>query len=112
MPANQWNQPRPFNNTQQPYPSIYLRNYINDEGQTPGDASVNMQADRFTAAAGQLLFNLSMAPNNLYPVFVYQNQKLKNPLVDYNQNVRTIQFAAGVVQTGDSIEFFYWIPLS
>lgn len=54
-------------------PETYLRQFTWDEGEAPGELGLTPRKDKFTATAGQTLFNLTNTVNPLFPPFVYMN---------------------------------------
>lgn len=88
---------------------VYQRNFMNDEGTCASGPGLSTIIDDFVVSVGQLQFTLSQQPNYLYPAFIYVNQILKRPNVDYLINSRTVQFADNVLSTNDSVIARYMV---
>lgn len=94
-----------------PYDEIYLRNFITDLGQCDASSGQIYTINTFTVMQGQLVFNLSLTPNNQWPVIVFHNNVQCDPTEDYSYNWGVITFADSILSTGDSVIAIYWVSL-
>jgi len=102
------NQPGTIDNAV-PFPELYIRNFVNDEGILPSEATpLQRVVDMFTVQADQLQFTLSKVPGQEYSPIVYLNGAAQTPTVNYVINSRTVTFPADVLQTGDKVQVNYY----
>ncbi len=91
-----------------PFPELYIRNFVNDEGILPGEVTpLKRVVDSFTVGVNQNMFVLSKVPSNLYSPIVYVNGVPNYPTVNYSINSRNLNFPSGVLQTNDVVKVIY-----
>jgi hypothetical protein len=101
------NQPGTIDN-QPPFPELYIRNFLNDEGILASELTpLQRTVDTFVVETGQLQFTLSKVPSQFSSPIVYWNNAPQYPTVNYIINSRTVTFPSNVLQAGDSLVVIY-----
>jgi hypothetical protein len=93
---------------QPPFPELYIRNYLNDEGILASELTpLQRVVDKFVVEVNQLQFTLSKVPSQFSSPIVYWNNAPQYPTANYILNSRTVTFPSGVLNVGDSVVVIY-----
>ena len=105
----QWGKTQPGTVATTPaFPELYLRNFLNDEGILPSEATpLQSVFDTFTVVGGSHIFTLSKLPSQVSSPIVYRNGAPQTPSVNYLINSRTVTFPTGSLSNTDVIEVYY-----
>ena len=94
--------------TQPPFPELYLRNYLNDEGVIPLELTpLVFTIQQFIVVGSQIDFTLTNLPDEKMAPIVYLNGVPQYPTVNYTINARIISFPEGVLISDDLITVKY-----
>lgn len=92
-----------------PFPELYIRNYLNDEGiLTSEKTPLQRRIDMYAVQPGQIQFILSRVPGQEYIPIVYLNGAPQTPTTNYTINSRTVTFPSDILNVGDKVKVIYY----
>ena len=102
------NQPGTVDNNP-PFPELYIRNYLNDQGQLPNELTpLVWQEDQLICTVqGETQFTTTQVPSMLYSPIVYINAVPQYPTIDYILNARIITFPQPGLNLNDLVTVKY-----
>ena len=104
----QTNQPGTIDTTA-PFPELYIRNFLNDQGQLPNELTPLqwIEDQLFCTIQGQIQFTITKIASALYTPIVYVNAVPQYPTIDYILNAKIITFPQPGLNLNDLVTVKY-----